>query len=71
MKYVIDKNTNRIIYMVPEGGKYLLDKHLYLVESDPLDLAGFKCWHYKWNGAEFKLDAKHVKVPTPTKVVTV
>lgn len=47
MKFVVDKNTNRMIYAVPLAGKYLLDEHTYLVEGEAFPMT-HSAWSYRY-----------------------
>jgi hypothetical protein len=47
MIYIIDKNTNRIIYR-KVNGPYLLDDHTFAVEAPTFDLGQYRLWNYRW-----------------------
>lgn len=49
MNYVVDKNTNRLIYAAEEGRPYLLDPHTYLFVGPPMFFE-HALWRYRVEG---------------------
>lgn len=77
MKYIIDKATNRVIYQVPDGGRYFIDENSYLVEAEEFKFVQ-PSYQYRWRKVhkdfEFFPGKKVATVqdltniiPTPTK----
>lgn len=48
MIYVIDKATNRVIYQVPEEGKYFIDENSYELIADAVEFVQ-DAYKYRWN----------------------
>lgn len=72
MIYVIDKNTNRVIYKTHEGQRFLLDNHTYRVDAPDFDFGQLKLWSFRWNKEKgtFVLadDPAAVRPPTPAPI---
>lgn len=60
MIYVVDKNTNRIVFAA-EDGPYFIDDYTYKFEGPAFDFGGLSTWAYRVENAQIVL------APVPAK----
>ena len=66
----MDKATNRVIYQVPEGGRYFIDENSYELIADAVEFVQ-DSYKYRWNTNtktfDYSVEKKIVSVyPMPT-----